>query len=556
MSSTKKKCTSKEHEKIDANSFCQECNIYTCKKCENIHSILFQAHHTYNINEDINQIFTGICKEESHSDKLKYFCKTHNVLCCAACITKIKDNENGQHSDCNICSIKDVEKEKKSKLTENLKILENLSLTLQDSIKEIKNIFEKINSTKEELKMEVQKIFTKLRNQINEREDEILMKVEKKFEKLFFKEDMVKECDKLPNKVKISLDKGKIIKNKWNNDKDEMNSLINDCINIENNIKYINSLNENMRRSKSINLNVKFSPEEKDINKFMGEIKNFGNIIFNNFKFKKCPGKIQEKRKYIVSGEEENILTKTGTDREWMGTICVNQLDKSKECIWKIKVRETQNYEIMIGVAPLDFDINSSLYNKCGWYYYIKNNTLYSGPPYNYRNKYYSTKIEKIFSDEEDNESIKKDISREKSENDLNSDDYKKDDYKKEDLKSIDSEKDSDSEKKVKKRKDSSDEDSDMIFEKKSVKKESSKSNSEEDNQLIEKEDKVENDGQVLTKIKAEITVILNFEKRSLKFMKDNELKGEYTDIVINKPLFPAIFLYNKNDTIEIEGFY
>ena len=113
MLNTKKNCTSKEHEKIDENSFCQECNIYICKECENIHSILFQAHHTYSINEDINQIFTGICKEQNHSDKLKYFCRTHNILCCAACITKIKDNENGQHSDCAICPIKDIEEEKK-----------------------------------------------------------------------------------------------------------------------------------------------------------------------------------------------------------------------------------------------------------------------------------------------------------------------------------------------------------------------------------------------------------------------------------------------------------
>ncbi len=37
----------------------------------------------------------------------------------------------------------------------------------------------------------------------------------------------------------------------------------------------------------------------------------------------------------------------------------------------------------MIGVAPIDFDINSSSYNTCGWYYDIRN-YLYSGPPYNY----------------------------------------------------------------------------------------------------------------------------------------------------------------------------
>ena len=56
--------------------------------------------------------------------------------------------------------------------------------------------------------------------------------------------------------------------------------------------------------------------------------------------------------------------------------------------------------------------------------------------------------------------------------------------------------------------------------------------------------------------IREEITVILNFEKKTLKFMKNNELIGQYNDIIIDKPLFPAVFLYNIDDTIEIEGFY
>ncbi len=521
MLNPNKKCTSKEHEKIDANTFCQECNIYICKKCENIHSILFQSHHTYNLNEDISQIFTGICKEQHHSDKLKYFCKTHNVLCCAACITKIKDSENGQHSDCSIFSIDDIKEEKKNKLIENIKILENLSLNLQESINEIKKIFEKLNLTKEELKMNVQKIFTKLRNQINDREDEIMAKIEQKFEKLFFKEDMVKECDKLPNKIKLSLDKGKVINNNWNNNK--INSNINDCINIENNIKYINCLNENMKKCKSLNLNVKFIPQEHEINNYFGDIKNFGKIIFNNFKFKKCPEKISEKRKYIVGGEEENIITKIGTDREWMGTICDNQLDKSKECIWKIKILKTENYEIMIGVAPKGFNINSSLFNDCGWYYYLKNNTLYSGPPYNYRNKYYSLQKERKYSKNEDKENEKDENKEEYSDSDefnfsQESNKNKEAEYKEEN-------------------------EEDMP-------KENEEEKPKEKEEIFEKNDKE------LTKIIMEITVILNFEKKSLKFIQDNELKAEYINIIVDKPLFPGIFLYNKNDTIEIEGFY
>ena len=40
----------------------------------------------------------------------------------------------------------------------------------------------------------------------------------------------------------------------------------------------------------------------------------------------------------------------------------------------------------MLGVAPIDFDINSSIYNY-SWYYFCYDSKLYSGPPHNYVNK-------------------------------------------------------------------------------------------------------------------------------------------------------------------------
>jgi hypothetical protein len=96
---------------------------------------------------------------------------------------------------------------------------------------------------------------------------------------------------------------------------------------------------------------VNFIPEEKDMGIFIKTINDFGNIAFNNFKFIECPEKISDCRKYTVSGEKRNILIKTGEvirkeirkevkkrDLGWMGTICENELDKSKECMWKIKV--------------------------------------------------------------------------------------------------------------------------------------------------------------------------------------------------------------------------
>ena len=53
---------------------------------------LYLKHHKYPL--------IGLCKEENHSNILEYFCKSHNVLCCAACINKIKGKGNGQHSYC------------------------------------------------------------------------------------------------------------------------------------------------------------------------------------------------------------------------------------------------------------------------------------------------------------------------------------------------------------------------------------------------------------------------------------------------------------------------
>ena len=86
-----------------------------CNKCENSHLTLFKNHHKYTLDKDINQIFTGLCREKNHGKELKYFWKDHNQLCCVGCISKIKDEENGWHKDCNICSINEIKEEKKWK---------------------------------------------------------------------------------------------------------------------------------------------------------------------------------------------------------------------------------------------------------------------------------------------------------------------------------------------------------------------------------------------------------------------------------------------------------
>ena len=103
MENIKKKCNFKEHKEIDAIMHCQECQINMCNKCSIYHKGLIENHHLINIDENILNEFTGFCTEKNHPNKLNYFCKNHNKLCCANCIAKISDKGDGQHKDCNVC---------------------------------------------------------------------------------------------------------------------------------------------------------------------------------------------------------------------------------------------------------------------------------------------------------------------------------------------------------------------------------------------------------------------------------------------------------------------
>ena len=375
------KCTSEEHKEIDAISFCPECKIYMCNKCQNYHSSpLFKSHHPFNLNKE-EEIFTGFCKEKNHPNRLEYFCKEHNQLCCAACIAKLNDSGDGQHKDCNVCNIKSIKDEKKNKLKENIKSLEDLSNSFNNNFKEIKE----------------------------------------------------------------SLDKGKKIDKEWDNE--NLISYINECINIENNIKSINIIQKSINKYKTNNkVRIEFSPNEESLNDFIKTINTYGRVYLNIFKFRECPPNINNNRIYTLSGDNKNILTKTGTYGYYTGTICEYELDKSiEEHKWKIKILKTKNKSIMVGVAPSDFDINSSIYN-CGWYFYCYDLCLYSGPPFKYSGS-----------------------------------------------------------------------------------------------------------GTNLAKVDNEIILVMNMKKRSLKFIINGEDKGDsYTNIPMDKSLYPAVILYHTNDSVEI----
>ena len=310
------KCTSKNHGNMDAVVFCQECQIYICAKCEQMHSSMCQNHTIFKLeNKDIKEIFTGFCKEGNHKNKLEYYCRNHNELCCVACITNIKGKGNGQHSGCQVTLIEEIKNEKKDKLQENLKYLEDISKTIEESINKLKKISEEINTKKENLKIQVQSIFTNIRNSLNTREDEILLEIDKKFNELFFKEDLIKESEKIPKKVKFSLDNGKNLNNKWNDDKN-LSYLIHECINIEDSMNKINLINEEIKKNMIINKEINFITKEYEI---IDSIKMFGNINVkteddNNNKVDKKTEKIGKKKnksrksKKQLEDDEEDVF--------------------------------------------------------------------------------------------------------------------------------------------------------------------------------------------------------------------------------------------------------
>ena len=175
------KCSSIDHKETEAVIQCQYCKVYLCNKCETFHSKIFQNHPVKNLSIEGKDIFVDICKEKSHLNKLKFFCMTHNQLCCAACISKIKDEENGQHKDCKVSSLSEIKTEKEKIFKEKFDELEGISKTLKETINKLKIAYEEIYKNKEDLIVQIQKVFTELRNDLNKREDELILEVEEKF---------------------------------------------------------------------------------------------------------------------------------------------------------------------------------------------------------------------------------------------------------------------------------------------------------------------------------------------------------------------------------------
>ena len=145
---------------------------------------------------------------------------------------------------------------------------------------ELKKIIDKVNANKQELKLKISKIFTQIRNIINQREDELLLKVDNIFKNRYVDDDFINKNKNFSNKIKKSLEKGKLINNEWDNSNIKLNSIINDSLNIENIINNINEINKTIEKYKSNDEEIIFIPDnEKDINNQLESIKKFGELV-------------------------------------------------------------------------------------------------------------------------------------------------------------------------------------------------------------------------------------------------------------------------------------
>ena len=189
------------------------------------------------------------------------------------------------------------------------------------------------------------------------------------FKQKFFKENLIKMSENLSYQTKISLENAKILYKDWDNIKRKLNSIINDCINIENNIVIIDKI----KKCNSQKINFKFIPENYDgINKILEIIKKLGEVFDeeeNIFEFKFRPGNITN---------NGLIATKNSGGSSWNCTVFGDrEIPKNKISKWKIKIKTdtVKSWDILIGIEPNNPNNEKEFYKKC-WSFISSNSEL------------------------------------------------------------------------------------------------------------------------------------------------------------------------------------
>jgi len=340
-----------------------------CNKCEIYHSKLFENHQDFILNKNLEELNNEFCEEETHNClKLNYFCKTHNKLCCGLCITKIKGKNDGQHRDCDVCNIEDIKDEKERSIKENINLLKELSSEFDKNFIDYQKMSEEINEYKEKIKLQIQKIFTNIRSILNNREDELLLKVDKVYDTLIIKENILKDIERLSNKIKLSLEQNNQNDNLCDNN---VLSLIKKSSEIENNIKLLKDFNSNMNNIyEAKEIKIKFIPEEKQLDFFIENIKTFGEINIINNNFYKLSSIINDKNDFdLINKWIEEAINKNQIKYELIFKMSENGTKSSdfhEYCDNKgptLTLVKTTKNKIFGGFTPLNWSLEGGFLN-------------------------------------------------------------------------------------------------------------------------------------------------------------------------------------------------
>ena len=132
---------------------------------------------------------------------------------------------------------------------------------------------EEVEENKDKIKEEIKSIFEKIRTEINNRENILTSETNKYFDDNYFNEGIIKKIDQ----IKSLLENVESIDDDWEDD-DKLNEIIDNCINIENNVKDINTIKAKME--KYIKNGNKFNVQiNYNIDNFINKIKKFGYIF-------------------------------------------------------------------------------------------------------------------------------------------------------------------------------------------------------------------------------------------------------------------------------------
>ena len=209
--------------------------------------------------------------------------------------------------------------------------------------------------SKENVKLKISKIFTKLRNIVNEREEYLLTQIDKIFEKSFFKEDLIRKGEKIPNQIKNLMENRNLINEEWDNK--ILIERINDCINIENNIKNIFEIKEKIKYCNSKIIEINFNPEKELPPEIIEYIKKFGEILNserNNLNFRFIPG-----NNYTINKNGLLAIKNNGGNSFNCLILGDKEIPKNKVSQWRIKINKNKNPEIgidiLIGIGPSKF---------------------------------------------------------------------------------------------------------------------------------------------------------------------------------------------------------